>query len=421
MGRLASKSLSAKRVETESRLGYHADGPNTGLYLQVAQGTRGVTRSWVYRYTSPTLKRRREVGLGSIGVRKLADARSLAAEYRQLVLGGLDPKDERDRIRAQNATTRLKRLPFDEAAAQCIAAREPEWRSAKHGQQWRCTLATYVSPIIGTIPVDQLTITHVLKVLQPIWTEKTETASRIRQRIEAVLDWAKAGGYRTGDNPASLKGGLGQLLPSAGKVKKVTHHAALDFRLIHDFVGTLQSKAGVAPLAFEFLILTAARTKEVTGAKWDEIDFVLKRWTVPKERMKAGKEHIVPLSARALSILKAAQATASGEYVFASPARKTPYPLSNAAFLAIMKKLDRFAQYTPHGMRSTFREWAGETNFPREVIEHALAHQLKDKAEAAYARGTLLTKRAKLMDQWAQFVATPPKSAQIAVLKTSYA
>lgn len=422
MGRTAKKLLTARQVNSEFRLGYHADGPHTGLYLQVARGQHGLTRSWIYRYTSPTLRKRREIGLGSVGIRGLADARALAADYRLMVLDGKDPKDERDRARHASAVARARQLTFDDAAAQCIKAKEPEWRNAKHAQQWRNTLTTYVSPQFGSVPVDLVTIAHVHKALSPIWTTKTETAGRLRQRIEAVLDWAKAGSYRTGDNPASLKGGLGELLPKAAKVKRVEHHAALPYQQVNGFVRALRCLRGVGPLAFEFMILTATRTNEVIGAKWDEFDLQAKLWTIPAGRMKTSKEHVVPLSRRAAEILETMLKAGSNEYVFPSHSRAGTRSLSNGVFLAIMKKMAGFEAYTPHGMRSTFRDWAGETtSFPREVIEHAMAHQLPDKAEAAYARGTLLRKRAKLMQQWQLFVGLPIKPGTVTPIKARIA
>lgn len=221
MGRIAAKPLSAKQVENESRLGYHADGANTGLYLQVAQGQGRINRSWVFRYTSPTTRTRRELGLGSARVRALAEARRLAADFRLQVLDGHDPKDERDRQRAEAVAQRAQRITFDEAVTKCLEARAIEWRNVKHGQQWLNTLTTYASPVLGRLAVELITTDLVYRVLEPIWRTKTETATRVRQRIESVLDWCKARGYLKGENPARLKGGLGELLPKSQKIKKV--------------------------------------------------------------------------------------------------------------------------------------------------------------------------------------------------------
>lgn len=303
MGRVAAKALSAKQVETETRAGYHADGPNTGLYLQVTPAKDRVTRSWVFRYTSPTTRKRRELGLGSARVRKLADARALSGELRLKVLNGIDPKDERDKARALAITTRAHQITFEEAIFQCMATKSSEWKNLKHGQQWQNTLTTYASPLLGKLPVDLITTDLVYKVLQPIWQTKTETATRVRQRIETVLDWCKARGYRQGENPARLKGALGQLLPKSQKIKKVEHHPALPYQRVNEFVMTLRNQGGMTSLALEFMLLTACRTGEVAAARWDEVDFESRIWTVPAKRMKAGREHRVPLCTRAIEIL----------------------------------------------------------------------------------------------------------------------
>lgn len=414
MGRIAAKPLSAKQVENESRLGYHADGANTGLYLQVAQGQGRVTRSWVFRYTSPTTRTRRELGLGSTRVRALAEARRVAADLRLQVLDGRDPKDERDRQRAEAVAERAHRITFDEAMTKCLEARSLEWRNVKHGQQWINTLTTYASPVLGKLSVELITTDLVYKVLEPIWTSKTETATRVRQRIETVLDWCKARGYLKGENPARLKGGLGELLPKAQKIKKVEHHAAVPYSQIHDFVQTLRALKGVAPLALEFALLTAARTGEVVAAKWEEIDLTAKVWTVPAERTKAGREHRVPLCSRAVEILRTMKAGQQNEFVFPGHSIEKHPHLSTGAFLAVMKRMGKYAQYTPHGLRSTFRDWASETTqFPNETLELALAHTIKNKAEAAYRRKDQLEKRAKLMEQWRQYVDMPPKSGSV--------
>jgi integrase len=405
VGRVAAKALTAKQVENESTPGYHADGPNTGLYLQVTPNESGVTRSWVYRYTSPTTRKRREHGLGPAKVRKLADARSLCAELRLKVLNGIDPKDERDRSRFEGIAARAHQITFDEAVRQCIAAKSAEWKNIKHGQQWRNTLTTYASPLLGRVPVESITIELVHKVLQPIWITKTETATRVRQRIETVLDWCKARGYCKGDNPASLKGGLGELLPKSQKIKKVEHHAALPYQRANEFVTALRSKSSVTALAMEFMLLTACRTGEVVGSRWEEIDLVTNVWTIPPERMKAGEQHRVPLCKRAVQILNLMKAQAQNEYVFPSHSIAKNTHMSSGSCLVAMKKMDSFKGYTPHGLRSTFRDWASETtSFANETLELALAHTIKNKAEAAYRRQDQLEKRAKLMQQWQQYV-----------------
>ncbi len=405
MGRISAKSLSARQVDTETRAGKHADGQHTGLYLQVTSSREQFTRSWIFRYTSPTTLKRRELGLGSTRTRKLADARALSAELRLKILNGLDPKDERDKERASAITQRANQTTFDEAVTQCMAAKELEWKNIKHGQQWQNTLATYASPLLGKMPVDQITTELVHRVLQPIWIKKTETATRVRQRIEVVLDWCKARGYCKGDNPARLKGALGELLPKSQKIKKVEHHPAIPYTQINDFVLALRKEGGSAPLALEFMLLTAARTGEVVAAKWDEVDFDSLVWTVPAERMKSGKEHRVPLSKRAVEILQTMLAAKQNEYIFPGHSVAKNSHMSTGTCRIVMKRMDNFSQYTPHGLRSTFRDWAAETtNFANETLELALAHTIPNKAEAAYRRQDQLEKRAKLMQQWETYV-----------------
>jgi len=405
VGRISAKSLSARQVDTETRAGYHADGPHTGLYLQVTSSREKFTRSWIFRYTSPTTLKRREFGLGSTRTRKLADARALSAELRLKILNGADPKDERDKERASAITQRANQTTFDEAVIQCMAAKSLEWKNIKHGQQWQNTLATYASPLLGKMPVDQITTELVHRVLQPIWIKKTETATRVRQRIEVVLDWCKARGYCNGDNPARLKGALGELLPRSQKIKKVEHHPAIPYTQINEFVLTLRKEGGSAPLALEFMLLTAARTGEVVAAKWDEVDFDSMVWTVPAERMKSSKEHRVPLSKRAVEILQMMMAVKQNEYIFPGHSVAKNSHMSTGTCRIVMKRMDNFSQYTPHGLRSTFRDWAAETtNFANETLELALAHTIPNKAEAAYRRQDQLEKRAKLMQQWETYV-----------------
>ncbi len=420
MGRIAEKPLTAKQVESEKRDGYYADGACPGLNLQVAKGQDRITRSWVFRYTSPTTRKRRELGLGSTRVRSLADARKLASDFRLQVLNGQDPKDERDKQRAVAMAARAHRITFDEAVSKCLETKSLEWKNVKHGQQWINTLKTYASPLLGKQPVELITTDLVYKVLEPIWVTKTETATRVRQRIEVVLDWCKARGYFQGENPARLKGALGELLPKAQKIKKVEHHAAIHYTQVHEFVTALRAMPGTAPLALEFMLLTAARTGEAVGARWDEIDIdvAAKVWTVPAERMKAGREHRVPLCSRAVDILKTMKAARQNDYVFPGHSVKKNPHLSTGAFLAVFKRLPKFKGYTPHGLRSCFRDWASErTQFQNETLELALAHTIKNKAEAAYRRQDQLDKRAKLMQQWQQHIETTNQSSSIIPLQ----
>ena len=405
MGRFASKTLSAKQVETEVRAGYHADGPHTGLYLQVTPTKNRVTRSWVFRYTSPTTRKRREFGLGSTRIRRLADARSFSAELRLKILNGIDPKDERDKVRSEAVVSRAHQITFSEAVEQCISAKASEWRNLKHGQQWRNTLVTYANPLLGNIRVELISTELVHKVLQPIWLEKTETATRVRQRIETVLDWCKARGYCTGDNPARLKGALGELLPKSKKIKKVEHHPAIPYPEVNSFVTDLRKQGGNAPLALEFILLTAARTGEVVAAEWSEIDWSTNVWTIPASRTKAGKDHRVPLTSRGVEILKIMQAIQQNEFIFPGHSITQNSHLSLGTCRIVMKRMEKFSEYTPHGLRSTFRDWASETtNFANETVELALAHAIQNKSEAAYRRQDQLEKRAKLMQLWQQYI-----------------
>ncbi len=419
MGRTAAKTLSARQVETEVRPGYHADGPHTGLYLQVTPVQDRVTRSWVFRYTSPTTRKRRELGLGSARIRKLTDARALSGELRLQVLNGFDPKDERDKTKAKAIATRAHQITFDEALIQCMSAKAVEWKSIKHGQQWQNSLTTYASPLLGRMPVDLINTELVHKVLQPIWQTKTETATRIRQRIETVFDWCKARGYCKGDNPARLKGALGELLPKSQKIKKVEHHAAIPYRQINEFVTALRKEGGTAPFALEFMLLTAARTGEVVAAKWAEVNFDAQVWTVPASRMKAGKEHRIPLSTRTVEILRTMQATKQNDYLFPGHSVQKNSHMSTGTCRIVMKRMANFSDYTPHGLRSTFRDWAAETtSFANETLELALAHTIANKAEAAYRRQDQLEKRAKLMQQWQTFIETPKLNDVVVTITT---
>jgi integrase len=287
-----------------------------------------------------------------------------------------------------------------------ISMHRDSWRNEKHRDQWRNTLNSYASPVIGSLPVQTIDVALVMKALEPIWKTKPETASRLRGRIEAVLDWAAVRGYRTGENPARWRGHLDKLLPARSKIQRVQHHPALPYNELADFMDALEGQDGTAARALEFLILTAARTGEIIGARWDEVDLEEKIWTVPGERMKAGREHRVPLSPAALVLLKRMKETES-DFVF--PGGKKGMPLSNMAMLAVLKRMRR-DDLTAHGFRSTFRDWAAEcTDFRSEVVEMALAHTIENKVEAAYRRGDLFQKRRQLMQAWTRFC-EPPKS-----------
>ncbi len=420
--------LSAAKVAKCTSSGYLLDGG--GLYLQVtpragaAAATRQapasvVSKSWCFRYRDRATGKLRELGLGPFPDVSLEAARVKAAELRSLLRDGKDPNSERLARRVALRVEAAKGITFDEAAANYIAGKKSGWKNEKHAAQWGNTLATYASPIIGSLPVASIDQAVVMKVLAPIWNTKNETASRVRQRMEAVLGWATVSGYRHGENPARWKNHLAALLPKPADVQEVEHQPALPYAQVGAFMEALHEQAGIAPMALEFAILTAMRTEGIIGATPGEFDLKHSLWTVPKERMKGKKEHVVPLSPRALEIVKAVLKL-DGPFVF--PGAKEGQALSNAALLAVTKRMDTKStqsggkgwrdengrRIVPHGFRSSFRDWAGEcSNHPREVIENALAHQLKDKAEAAYARGTQLAKRKALMESWARFCDRP--------------
>lgn len=400
-------ALTAKQVEKQAEPGRYGDGG--GLYLQVLPSG---AKTWVFRFMLN--KRAREMGLGGVATFSLAEARERARTARQLLADGIDPIEAKREDALQRRMADANIITFDKAAEGYIDAHAAGWRNDKHRQQWENTLATYASPIIGDLPVSRVDTAHVLRVLQPIWQSKAETASRLRGRIESVLDWARVQGYREGENPARWKGHLDMTLPARAKVAKVVHHPALPWREIGPFMQELRGMPGAAALAVEFIILTACRTSEAINAQWREFDLSAKVWTIPADRMKAGKEHAIPLSDRAIGILRALRDQSEGEFVFPGPKGKA---LSNMAGLQLLKRMNR-ADLTVHGFRSTFRDWAGEsTAHPREVIEHALAHQLKDKAEAAYQRGTLFEKRRALMADWAAYCDTVPATADVVPIR----
>jgi integrase len=361
--------------------------------------------------------RAREMGLGSLTAISLSDARSKAGDCRKLRQEGVDPIEARNAVRVQAALDVAKTITFKAAAATYIAAHRAGWRNEKHAAQWTATLETYAYPTIGDVSVQAIDTGLVLKVLEPIWSAKPETAGRVRGRIESILDWAKARGYRAGENPARWKGHLDQLLPKRSKVSKVKHHAALPYAELPTFLARLRAQEGIGARALEFTILTAARTAETIGAQSPEIDLGKKLWTVPAARMKAGKEHRVPLSSRAVALLEAAKAlrTPDGEFVFQGGKRAKP--LSNMAMTAVLRRMDH-GHVTVHGFRSTFRDWAAEqTNFPGEVVEMALAHAVSDKVEAAYRRGDLFEKRRRLMAEWTKYCGSPKSSAMNSIIQ----
>jgi integrase len=377
--------------------GYFADGAN--LYLRVAPGG---SRGWIFRFTIGG--RTRDMGLGSYPEISLASARALADNFRKHVKAGIDPIEHRRAERAAQRVAAAKNLSFDECARDYIKEYESSWRNTKHRAQWASTLKRYTSPVFGKLPASSVDVALVLKALKPIWNSKPETASRVRGRIEAVLDWARVHGYRVGENPARWKGNLKGALPNHANKRNVEHYAALPFSEIGSFMATLRERSDVGASALEFTILTAARSSETLGATWGEFDFQNKVWTVPAARMKASREHRVPLSPPALALLDRMRNIRDREFLF--PGSRAGQPLSAKAMLMTLRRMGR-VNLTVHGFRSTFRDWAAErTNFPREVVEMALAHRIGDQTEAAYWRGDLFDKRRRLMTLWAEYCTT---------------
>ena len=389
--------LNARAVATLTEYGRHADGG--GLYLSISSNGG---RRWVFLYRwhgKPT-----EIGFGSARDVTLARARVLAKDARGRLAEGINPKEARKPI--EGAT-------FGECADRLIAAMRPSWRNGKHAAQWETTLREYAAPL-RRLPAHTITTDDVLSVLKPLWSEKPETASRLRGRIERVLDAAKAQGLRSGENPARWRGHLDQLLPKRQRLTR-GNHAAMSYGAVPAFIGDLQSREATAALALEFTILTAARRGEVLGARWDEFDLERAVWTVPADRMKAGREHRVPLSPRALNIIKAPHGGEGGEFVFAG--HKPGKPLSGEALRMVLRRM-KLDDVTVHGFRSAFRDWAAEcTNFTNEVCEAALAHAVTNKVEAAYRRGDLFEKRRKMMDAWAAFCSAPKAAGKVVPMR----
>lgn len=387
-------ALSARKVDAIKMPGLYADGG--GLYLQVT-GTGAKT--WIFRYQ--LAGRRRDMGLGSAATVALAEAREKALAERKRVAAGVDPIEARRASAAAQALAEAKATTFKEAAESYIAAHRAGWKNAKHAAQWAATLEAYAYPVIGKLPIGGIDTPLVLKVLEPIWNVKAETAQRVRGRIEAILDYAKVRGQRSGENPARWKGHLDHTLPPRDKVAPVKPHPALPYASMPTFWPRLQVQDGMGSRALEFAILTAARSGEVLGARWTEIDLDGKKWTVPAERMKAGQEHRVPLSGQALALLRKLAAVRTCDFVF--PGQSGKQALSNMVMTMLLRRLK--VDVTTHGFRSTFRTWVAEqTQFPDTVAEAALAHTIDDKVVAAYQRGTMIEKRATLMQAWADFV-----------------
>jgi integrase len=383
--------LSARSVATISKPGRHSDGG--GLYLQVSPAG---AKSWLFMFRRDG--KLKEMGLGGVTAVSLAEAREKAAEARKHIQAGRNPIDARRSAEAAAAA----KTTFGDFADQLVKDIEEGFRNEKHRWQWTHTLTVYAAKL-RPVPIDEVSTEQVLEVLQPLWQTKQETASRLRGRIERVLDAAKAKGLRSGENPARWRGHLDHLLSRRQKLQR-GHHSAMPFDKVPAFIAELREREAVAALMLEFTILCASRTGEVVGAQWSEVDRKTKVWTVPKDRMKAGKEHRVPLGPRALEILHSVEKLrGEGNWIFPGPRKGKPF--SNMAMLALLKKRMDRADITVHGFRSSFRDWAGEaTSFPREVAEAALAHIVGDEVERAYRRGDALEKRRKLMLAWEEFV-----------------
>lgn len=420
MAGAAKRPMTAIEVRRATEPGYYTAGyydpdahhDSRGLYLRISRPgkkNRAGVKTWAFCYR--IAGRDREMGLGPIATVTLADARAKVADYRKGLLAGIDPISEREKVRDAEAKVRASRITFDQAAEQYIESHRAGWKSLKHADQWTNTLSTYASPVMGKLAVADVDVAHVIRVLEPIWITKTETASRVRGRIESVLGWAKTRGFRSGDNPARWHDHLENLLPERTKVRKVEHFAALPASDLGAFMAELRKQEGEGARALEFTILTACRTNETIGATWSEVDLDASVWVIPAARMKMDREHRVPLSDAARAILEATTKAMRAGYIFHG--LKEGKPLSNMAMLKTLERMGRTGM-TVHGFRSTFRDWTAEnTNFPREVSEQALAHAIGDKVEAAYRRGDLFEKRKKLMQQWATFLERQRASATV--------
>ncbi|MEH7869689.1 integrase arm-type DNA-binding domain-containing protein [Rhizobium laguerreae] len=401
--------LSDQGIKALSKPGLYGDG--LGLYLQVSSYG---TKSWLFRFMRDG--KARKMGLGALHTISLKAARQKAQECRIKLDAGLDPIEDRKAVQLARRAETATAMTFKQCAEKYIDAHQATWKNPKHAAQWPATLKTYVYPVFGDLSVKDVDVGLVLKVIDGIWKTKPETASRVRGRIETVLDWAAARKYRDGENPARWRGHLDKLLPARSKVAKVKHHVALPYREIGPFMTEARAKDGISARALEFTVLNAVRTNEAIGAKWPEIDEDAGMWTIPPERMKGGREHRVPLSEAAIALLKALPRVKGNPYVF--PGAQEGKPLSNMAMLELVRGMRPGAGLTVHGFRSTFRDWAAEqTAYPNEMVEMALAHIVSDKTEAAYRRGDMLEKRRRLMKDWADFCAQPARTADITPIR----
>lgn len=399
-----AKELTSIEVKRLTKPGNHPVGGVSGLLLQV---TGNGARTWVLRTTVGN--KRRDIGLGSYPGVTLALARDKARETKELIGKGIDPVEQKKAIRAQLIAAQSSALTFDEAADKLHRSKSTEFRNAKHAAQWITTIKTYASPLIGKLPVADVELAHIVKILEPIWQTKTETATRLRGRLEQVLAWATVSGFRKGDNPARWKGHLDAVLPKPSKIAKVVHHKALPIDDMSGFMVDLRKRQGMSARALEFLILTATRSGDVRGALWSEIDLNSRVWIIPAERMKIQKEHRIPLSDQALALLRNLPRMADTNLVFPAPRGGVMSDMTMNNVLRRMK-----VDAVPHGLRSTFRDWCAErTNYHGDVAEMALAHVIKNAVEAAYRRGDLFTKRSRLMQDWADFLNLPAQAGEV--------
>lgn len=394
-----NKKISDAFCKNIKKPGMHSIGHGLYLRVQVSKtDLNHITKSWLLRWGAGG---KYTMGLGPYPVIGLAEARRLGAEAMQRIKLGFDPRAEREALREKDQLNQDV-LTFREASRKYIQKESPSWKNAKHAQQWTNTLETYVLPVIGEKKCEEITLQHVMKILEPIWISKNETATRIRSRMENIFDWAITHGHRQSANPARWKGLLEHTLTKISKRQRVRHHPALPFRDVPDFIKIIKTIDSISARALEFTILTGCRTSEVLGLKWEEIDFGNKTWIIPKERMKAGIEHRVPLSNQALELLAKIKKMSKSDYAFQSSS-KIKKPISNMAMLMLLKRIKRH-DITVHGFRSSFRDWGAEvTNHTREVMEHALAHKLADESEAAYQRSTFFEKRIALMTDWGNY------------------
>lgn len=416
-----ARELSAVEVRQISEPGLHPVGGVAGLLLQVSESG---AKSWILRVstgerrisrTGKPFVARRDIGLGGFPTVTLSGAREAARALRGQLARGVDPVTEKKAAKQALEAARAKRITFEEAARRCHASKV--FTNAKHGKDWIASLENNAFPHIGNLPVADIGLPEVLRVLEPIWREKTETASRTRQRMEAVLRWATVSKHRTGDNPAKWKDNLAELLPQSRKQAPVKHHPALPWQDVPAFVWTLRQRNGMAARALEFAILTASRSGEVRGARWGEIDLAARVWIVPAERMKGRKAHRVPLSGAALALLESLPRMAGSNLVFPAPRGGE---LSDMSLLQVVRRMD--AKAVPHGFRSSFKDWCrSATAYADEVSELALAHVNNDATRAAYARDELMPKRARLMEDWAQYLAKPATDATVTAIREARA